>query len=270
MDSTAERAVKRVISVMETSLDEQLTIDDMAKVAMFSKFHFSRIFQRVTGISPGRFLSALRLQQAKQLLVSTSFNVSDISLRVGYTSVGTFSSRFTRSVGLSPTTYRKQRGITTHIASGGGYTAPDALATVRGVIRPHYGDQRELIFCGLFRDRIPEGRPISCTVLHEPGPYLLEKVPPGMWYLLVHSVPVGSPSLGKAVAADVAVGTHGPLTVRRGAMIDGADIELKPASALDPPVLMALLDVRTAALQRMAARAQAGGQPPRLAEPAAG
>ncbi|MFD0592037.1 helix-turn-helix domain-containing protein [Catellatospora coxensis] len=79
---------------------------------MFSKFHFSRMFQRVTGLSPGRFLSALRLQQAKQLLVTTSFNVSDISLRVGYTSVGTFSTRFTRSVGLSPTIYRRRHGIT--------------------------------------------------------------------------------------------------------------------------------------------------------------
>jgi AraC-like DNA-binding protein len=256
MDSTAERAVKRVITVMRDNLDEQLTIDDMARVAMFSKFHFSRLFQRVTGISPGRFLSALRLQQAKQLLVSTSFNVSDISLRVGYTSVGTFSSRFTRSVGLSPTTYRKQRGITAQIQTCGTSAEPHTLATVRGVIRPHNTDRREMIFAGLFRDRIPEGRPVSCTVLHEPGPYLLEKVPPGTWFLLVHSVPVSSLSAPWQTGPDhdVAVGTHGPIAVRRDTMVDDADVDLKPVSTLDPPVLMALLDVRTAALERMAAR----------------
>ena len=96
MEESTKQAVDRAISTMRENLGEQLTVDDMARAAMFSKFHFTRIFQRVTGVSPGRFLSALRLQRAKQLLVSTSLNVADISLRVGYNSVGTFSSRFTR------------------------------------------------------------------------------------------------------------------------------------------------------------------------------
>src|SRR5262245_51420880 len=107
MRDAAEVAVRRVIKAMLENLDDDLTIDDMARIAMFSKFHFSRMFQRVTGVSPGRFLSALRLQRAKQLLLSTSFNIADISHRVGYTSVGTFSSRFTRSVGISPIAYRR-------------------------------------------------------------------------------------------------------------------------------------------------------------------
>src|SRR5215813_8881373 len=111
MENAAERAVERVIAAMHANLGEQLTIDDMARVALFSKFHFSRIFLRVTGVSPGRFLAALRLEQAKRLLASTTFNVADISMHVGYTSVGTFSSRFTRSVGVSPTTYRRYRGV---------------------------------------------------------------------------------------------------------------------------------------------------------------
>src|SRR4051794_801763 len=111
MESTIEQAVERAIGTMRDNLAEQLTVDDMARSAMFSKFHFSRIFRRVTGVSPGRFLSAIRLQEAKRLLVTTSLNVADISLRVGYTSVGTFSTRFTRSVGLSPTRYRRLGGF---------------------------------------------------------------------------------------------------------------------------------------------------------------
>src|SRR4051812_39576889 len=107
VEESIELAVKRAISTMRENLGEQLTVDDMARAAMFSKFHFTRIFQRATGVSPGRFLSALRLQQAKHLLKSTSLNVADISLLVGYNSVGTFSSRFSRSVGMPPTTYRR-------------------------------------------------------------------------------------------------------------------------------------------------------------------
>ena len=94
MDDVIERAVLRVIDSMHENLGEPLTIDDMARTAMFSKFHFSRVFQRVTGLSPGRYLSAVRLQEAKRLLASTSLSVTDISHRVGYSSVGTFSSRF--------------------------------------------------------------------------------------------------------------------------------------------------------------------------------
>jgi AraC family transcriptional regulator len=109
MDTASEAAVRRAINAMRENLSDPLNIDDMARVAMFSKFHFTRVFQRVTGISPGRFLSAVRLQEAKRLLISTKLNVADISLRVGYASVGTFSTRFTKSVGVPPTTYRPGR-----------------------------------------------------------------------------------------------------------------------------------------------------------------
>ncbi|NUT05048.1 MAG: helix-turn-helix transcriptional regulator [Hamadaea sp.] len=248
-DHTAERAVERVITLMRENLDEQLTVDDMARTAMFSKFHFSRMFQRVTGVSPGRFLSALRLEQAKRLLISTSYNVSDISLRVGYTSVGTFSSRFTRSVGLSPTTYRRQRGVTAEIRTGTpGYATGAPPATVSGIIRhAKPSPRRRLIFAGLFRDRLPEGRPVACAVLREPGPFLIEQVPAGMWYLLMHSVPKGAETARNDDLTEVA--TCGPIAVRPGAAVEGCDALLQPARHLDPPVLLALLDVRTTALE---------------------
>src|SRR5436190_23260100 len=115
MDEIVVRAVERAIETMHRNLGERLTIDDMARSAMFSKFHFSRVFQRVTGVSPGRFLSAMRLEEAKRLLLVTSFTVADISHRVGYNSVGTFSSRFRSSVGVSPTTYRQLGGNTSAV-----------------------------------------------------------------------------------------------------------------------------------------------------------
>src|ERR1043165_8139811 len=101
MDEHIVRARRRATATMRSNLGDSLAIDDLARSAMFSKFHFSRVFQRVTGVSPGRFLSAMRLEEAKRLLVSTSFTVADISHRVGYNSVGTFSSRFRSSVGVS-------------------------------------------------------------------------------------------------------------------------------------------------------------------------
>jgi AraC family transcriptional regulator len=64
MDAVVLRAVERAVETMRDNLGERLTIDDLARSAMFSKFHFSRVFQRVTGVSPGRFLSAMRLDVA--------------------------------------------------------------------------------------------------------------------------------------------------------------------------------------------------------------
>ncbi|GHJ44248.1 AraC family transcriptional regulator [Catellatospora sp. TT07R-123] len=255
MDKTTTKAVERVIATMRENLGQQLTIDDMARVAMFSKFHFSRIFQRVTGVSPGRFLSALRLQQAKQLLVSTQSNVADISLQVGYTSIGTFSSRFTRSVGLSPTAYRRLRGYAPAVQAETTMTGPEwAFGTVRGVIRPHLADEPQLTFVGLFRDRIPECKPVSCTILDQPGPFTLEKVPPGEWFLLAHSVSSDPARMvGDAAGSgnEIGVGSLGPITMRRGMVIDDAELKLKEISDLDPPVLLALLDVRKAALNQV-------------------
>lgn len=255
MQTAAERAVERVVAAMRNNLGEQLTIDDMARVAMFSKFHFSRMFQRVTGVSPGRFLSALRLQEAKQLLVSTSFNVSDISLRVGYTSVGTFSSRFTRSVGLSPTTYRRLGGFTSQIAQDESHQGQTGHGTVSGMVWPSPAllstQRRQTTFLGLFPERIPEGRPVSCTILEHPGPYVLDKVPSGTWYLLAHAVAAGTEETA-AEGNDLSVATCGPVTVHRDTLVDNTDVKLKPMRALDPPVLLALLDVRKAALERAA------------------
>ena len=108
MEDADELAVRRAIDTMRTHLGEQITVDDLARSAMFSRFHFTRIFRRVTGVPPGRFLLRKRLERAKFLLESTSMNVVEVSVEVGYSSVGTFSTRFNRCVGMPPTTYRRR------------------------------------------------------------------------------------------------------------------------------------------------------------------
>lgn len=265
MEKAIELAVGRVIEAMRENLGEQLTVDDMARTAMFSKFHFSRVFQRVTGVSPGRFLSAVRLQEAKHLLVTTGLTVTEISHRVGYTSVGTFSSRFRRSVGVSPTTYRQLGGFSPRPAPQRHRNSPPPRsATVRGQVHcPLDGDQLGLIFVGLFADRMPQGQPVRCTVLHRLGSYQLEDVPDGTWYLLAHSVAADFEEAvrGRLATGDdgmrdgqtLCLGVGGPLDVRPGTTVLGADLDLRPAHDLDPPLLRALLDIRAVTLTVSAA-----------------
>ncbi|MET7424608.1 helix-turn-helix transcriptional regulator [Dactylosporangium sp. NPDC005555] len=257
---------------MKESLSEPLTIDDMARTAMFSKFHFSRIFQRVTGLPPGKFLSALRLQEAKQLLMSTSLNVIDISHQVGYNSVGTFSTRFTSSVGISPTAYRRLGGfvprVTVDDRSG---AARRTSATVSGTVCAP-DTLLGHTFIGLFPQPIPQGRPVSWTVLERPGPYLLDKAPEGSWFLLAHALRPDEENDPPAGDEQPYLLRHGPVQLRDNDDVTLPDLCLRPVRFLDPPVLLALPDIRLA--RRMAeARTRAdqtGFAPPAPAEPCTG
>ncbi|MCY0942908.1 helix-turn-helix domain-containing protein [Streptomyces antarcticus] len=241
---------------MRANLGQELTIDDMARIAMFSKFHFTRVFRDVTGTSPGRFLSALRLQEAKRLLVETQFSVADISSEVGYSSVGTFSSRFKLCVGVSPSMYRQLDGFVPEVGPGElpPLTSLTPRNTLRGRIRLTDEGSHGYCFVGLFPTPVPQGQPVRCTVLQGPGAFELRDVPAGTWYVLVHSVPYGfenQPS-GTGDEDAVSVGRYGPVTAHADTLLMPAEITLRPLDALDPPVLTALLDLRTTAMQAVA------------------
>lgn len=233
MDAALVEAAERAINTMHENLGEPLTIDDLARSAMFSKFHFSRIFQRTTGASPGRFLSALRLQEAKRLLRTTSSTVVDIAHQVGYNSVGTFSFRFHASVGAAPITYRRVGG---HAAARLTAGDPGAGATVRGRIDSAPG----AVFVGLFAGPIAEGRPIRELVVHGSGSFALSQVPTGTWRLVV----CGAGSDRTGMDADH-LEFSAPVTVRSGVSMLLPDIALRPARLIDPPVLWMLPDLRS-------------------------
>jgi AraC-like DNA-binding protein len=85
---------------------EPLGVDDLANAAGLSRAHFSREFHRAFGESPHAYLLTRRLERAAALLRNTDRSVADICFSVGLQSVGSFTTSFTRSYGVSPTTYR--------------------------------------------------------------------------------------------------------------------------------------------------------------------
>jgi AraC-like DNA-binding protein len=85
---------------------ERLGVDDLARAAGLSRAHFSREFRRAFGESPHAYLLTRRLERAAALLRSTDRSVADICFSVGLQSVGSFTTSFTRTYGVSPTTYR--------------------------------------------------------------------------------------------------------------------------------------------------------------------
>ena len=85
---------------------EPLGVDDLARAAGLSRAHFSREFRRAFGESPHAYLLTRRLERAAALLRSTDRPVADICLSVGLRSIGSFTTSFTRTFGVSPTAYR--------------------------------------------------------------------------------------------------------------------------------------------------------------------
>src|SRR4051812_39926112 len=93
------QAIESAIRVMHAHLQERLTLADLASAAYLSPCYFNRVFHQLVGIPPGEYLSGLRLQMARHLLLATSLSVTDICFEVGYTSPGSFTTRFSQLVG---------------------------------------------------------------------------------------------------------------------------------------------------------------------------
>jgi AraC-like DNA-binding protein len=100
------RHLLRARDLVDARYSESLTVDDLARAAKLSRAHFSREFRRAFGESPHAYLLTRRLERAAALLRNTDRSVADICFSVGLQSVGSFTTSFTRTYGMSPIAYR--------------------------------------------------------------------------------------------------------------------------------------------------------------------
>jgi AraC-like DNA-binding protein len=102
------RHLLRAKDLVDARYFESLGVDDMAGAAGLSRAHFSREFRRAFGESPHAYLLTRRLERAAALLRATDRSVADICFSVGLQSVGSFTTSFARTFGVSPTKYRAE------------------------------------------------------------------------------------------------------------------------------------------------------------------
>jgi AraC-like DNA-binding protein len=107
-DVTTLRMLRRARDRIDRDYAEQIGIPALAAAAGFSREHFIRAFRAAYGETPGRYRTRRRVERACELLRSANLTVTEICHVVGFTSLGTFSARFTELVGLSPTGYRRE------------------------------------------------------------------------------------------------------------------------------------------------------------------
>jgi AraC-like DNA-binding protein len=100
------RHLLRAKDLADARYFEPLDVNDLAGAAGLSRAHFSREFRGTFGESPHAYLLTRRLERAAALLRTTDRSVADICFSVGLQSLGSFTTSFTRTYGVSPTAYR--------------------------------------------------------------------------------------------------------------------------------------------------------------------
>lgn len=96
----------RARDYMHAELHNSPTVDDLARAAGLSRAHLSRQFTQTFGVSPHQYLVKLRLDEAKREL-ATGAAVTDVCYRLGFESLGSFSSSFHRRTGMTPRAWQK-------------------------------------------------------------------------------------------------------------------------------------------------------------------
>lgn len=101
--------LRRARDRIDRDYAQPLDVPALAQVALMSPGHFARQFKSAYGESPYSYLMTRRIERAMALLRRGDLSVTDVCFAVGCQSLGTFSTRFTEWVGISPSAYRKQQ-----------------------------------------------------------------------------------------------------------------------------------------------------------------
>lgn len=98
--------LRRARDHVDRHFAEPLTLEELASVATLSKYHFLRLFRIAYGQTPAGYLSERRVERAQDLLRTTNLTVTEVCHAVGYSSVGSFSSRFAEITGETPSAFQ--------------------------------------------------------------------------------------------------------------------------------------------------------------------
>lgn len=98
--------LRRARDLLDREYARPLDVPTMARTALMSPSHFARLFREAFGETPYSYLMTRRIERAKALLRRGDLSVTDVCMAVGCTSLGSFSSRFTELVGMTPSAYR--------------------------------------------------------------------------------------------------------------------------------------------------------------------
>lgn len=99
--------IRRAIELVEYTLDQQVTLQELAKAAAMSTYHFARTFKATTGTTPMRFVWQRRIERARAMLADRSLPLAQVALACGFSSQAHFTTMFKQATGMTPAAWRR-------------------------------------------------------------------------------------------------------------------------------------------------------------------
>ncbi len=100
--------LRRARDHADRSYSQSVTLEELAAVACLSKYHFLRLFKSTYGVTPMEYVSQRRIERAQDLLRATNLTVTEVCMAVGFSSLGSFSTRFRGLVGENPSEFQQR------------------------------------------------------------------------------------------------------------------------------------------------------------------
>ncbi|WP_158560373.1 helix-turn-helix domain-containing protein [Paenibacillus contaminans] len=152
MQQAAASAIASTIAYMHTHYEEPISRATLARIAGMSPWHYSRRFKETTGRSPSEMLESIRLDKAREHLVSLDCTVREVAQLVGYRDESRFRRKFKETVGISPTMFiarkrEKVAALSYHYAAH--------MLTLQAVPLATYVDRRRESHRSAYHDAIP-------------------------------------------------------------------------------------------------------------------
>lgn len=101
--------ITQTIAYINDHFGDPVSLGELAKLAGFSPFHFTRIFSRFTGMTPHQYLIRTRISAAKYLLKSSALSIREIAFSTGFSSESSFCTTFKKWEGITPSLYRNPK-----------------------------------------------------------------------------------------------------------------------------------------------------------------
>lgn len=237
-----------VVAYIHQHIHEPLSLSRLAGYAGYSPYHFTRIFKERIGLSPLYYVSSIRLQKAKELLLHTNLSVRDIGLEIGQQSLGTFTTRFTERVGMTPSDFRNStlqaanylRSLQKLTDWRASHPAANQHARMEGTVQAEVPFEG-VILIGLFPKPIPEGLPLYGTLLSSLGDFCFTGVKPGTYYLMATSVSWGMQAMDFLLPhTTLRARLKEPIIVGPCSSVPHQQVMLHAPRLDDPPILISL------------------------------
>lgn len=104
------KEIARVTDYIEAHLDRPIGLDELAALVSVSRFHFTRLFKRSTGMTASHYIERSRIRRAQTLILDTALPLADIALMAGFSDQSHFTRRFHRHVGCTPAAFARDGG----------------------------------------------------------------------------------------------------------------------------------------------------------------